>query len=41
MTLLFSDIAGFTTISEKLPANELFLLMVSYLSRMTDILIRE
>ncbi len=41
LTVLFSDIAGFTTISEKLDPRDLFYLMTSYLSRMTDILIRE
>lgn len=41
LTILFSDIAGFTSISEKLAPNELFLLMVSYLSRMTDILTKQ
>jgi adenylate cyclase len=37
--VFFSDIAGFTTISEKLGPTELFYLMSAYLSRMTDILI--
>jgi class 3 adenylate cyclase/CHASE2 domain-containing sensor protein len=41
MTVFFSDIAGFTTISEKLDPTTLFYLMTSYLSNMTDILIRE
>jgi len=41
LTILFSDIAGFTSISEKLKPTDLFLLMVSYLSRMTDILIAQ
>jgi class 3 adenylate cyclase/CHASE2 domain-containing sensor protein len=41
MTVLFSDIAGFTTISEKLDPTTLFYLMTSYLSNMTDILIQE
>jgi class 3 adenylate cyclase/CHASE2 domain-containing sensor protein len=40
LTVLFSDIAGFTTLSEKLTPNDLFYLMSSYLSRMTDILTR-
>ncbi len=40
LTVLFSDIAGFTTISEKLDPKDLFSLMSSYLSRMTDILIK-
>lgn len=39
LSVLFSDIAGFTTISESLPPRELFYLMTSYLSNMTDILI--
>jgi adenylate cyclase len=38
VTILFSDIAGFTTISEKLTPEKLFTLMTDYLSRMTDIL---
>ena len=37
--MLFSDIAGFTTISESMKPQELFYLMTSYLSNMTDILI--
>jgi adenylate cyclase len=41
MTVMFSDIAGFTTISEKLAPNDLFFLMTSYLSNMTDILIEQ
>lgn len=41
VTVFFSDIAGFTTISERLSPQDLFYLMSSYLSRMTDILIRE
>ena len=41
VTVFFSDIAGFTTISEALGTRDLFYLMSSYLSRMTDILIRE
>jgi class 3 adenylate cyclase/CHASE2 domain-containing sensor protein len=40
VTVLFSDIAGFTTISEKIGTKELFLLMSSYLSVMTEILIK-
>jgi adenylate cyclase len=39
LSVLFSDIAGFTTISEKLDPQNLFYLMTSYLSNMTDILI--
>jgi class 3 adenylate cyclase/CHASE2 domain-containing sensor protein len=38
LTILFSDIAGFTTLSEKLTPSDLFYLMSSYLSRMTSIL---
>ena len=41
VSVFFSDIAGFTTISETLGTRDLFYLMSSYLSRMTDILIRE
>lgn len=41
VTVLFSDIAGFTTISEKLEATDLFSLMTSYLSNMTNILIEQ
>ena len=41
LSILFSDIAGFTTLSEKLKPTDLFYLMSSYLSRMTDILTRE
>ncbi len=41
LSVLFSDIAGFTTISEKLHPQDLFYLMTSYLSNMTDILIRQ
>lgn len=39
LSILFSDIAGFTTISEKLDIKELFALMTKYLSTMTNILI--
>lgn len=38
LTIFFSDIAGFTNISERLPPKELFWLMIHYLSRMTVIL---
>ena len=38
VSVFFSDIAGFTTISESLSPTDLFYLMSSYLSRMTDIL---
>src|SRR5258708_2898124 len=37
MTVLFSDIAGFTTISEKLPAEGLAHLLNKYLTAMTNI----
>jgi adenylate cyclase len=39
LSVLFSDIAGFTSISEKMDPQNLFYLMTSYLSNMTDILI--
>jgi adenylate cyclase len=39
ITVLFSDIAGFTTISEKLPPQELVNLINEYLSEMTDIIL--
>ncbi len=39
LSILFSDIAGFTSISEKMDTKNLFILMTDYLSRMTDILI--
>lgn len=38
MTAYFSDVAGFTTISEKLPPTELVLLLNEYLSAMSDII---
>ncbi len=41
LSILFSDIAGFTTISEKLNIKDLFSLMTKYLSTMTNILINE
>ena len=37
LTVLFSDIAGFTTFSEKLPPEELVLVLNEYLSAMTEI----
>jgi len=39
ITVLFSDIAGFTTLSEKLPPKELVNLINEYLSEMTDIIL--
>lgn len=39
ITIFFSDIASFTTISEKLGTERIFSLMEEYLSEMTDILI--
>jgi adenylate cyclase len=41
LTVFFSDIAGFTTISERLSPKNLFWLMSLYLSRMTNILKEE
>ena len=41
VSVFFSDIAGFTSISERLPPKELFWLMIQYLSRMTGILKKE
>jgi adenylate cyclase len=40
ITILFSDIAGFTTISEKMPPEELVALLNRYLSAMTTIIKR-
>lgn len=40
VAVFFSDIAGFTTISEKVGTDKLFALIGEYLSEMTDILIR-
>jgi adenylate cyclase len=39
-TMFFSDVAGFTTISESLSAEELSVVLNKYLSPMTDILMR-
>lgn len=39
LSILFSDIAGFTTISEKLDTKELFVVMTKYLSEMTEVLV--
>jgi adenylate cyclase len=41
ITILFSDIQGFSTFSEQLPPEQLVELMVEYLSEMTDIIIDE
>jgi len=41
LTILFSDIEGFTSIAEKADTKDLFYLMTAYLSRMTNILIEE
>jgi len=41
MTLFFSDLAGFTSISERLSAEEVVGLLNDYLSRMTDIILDE
>ncbi|MBI5561531.1 MAG: adenylate/guanylate cyclase domain-containing protein [Deltaproteobacteria bacterium] len=41
VTVLFSDIRGFTTISEKLPPDELVTLLNEYLSPMTRIVLDE
>lgn len=41
LSVLFSDIAGFTSISETMDTRELFYLMTTYLSYMTDIMIKE
>ncbi len=40
LTILFSDIAGFTSISEKLSPEELTHLMNEYLTEMTDIIMK-
>ncbi|MBI3004582.1 MAG: adenylate/guanylate cyclase domain-containing protein, partial [Ignavibacteriales bacterium] len=40
ITLLFSDIKGFTTISEKIPPEVLVKLLNSYLTEMTNIIMR-
>jgi adenylate cyclase len=41
MTLFFSDLAGFTSISERLSAEEVVGLLNDYLSRMTGIILEE
>ncbi len=40
ITIYFSDIAGFSTISEQLTPHELVLLLNEYLSEMTDIILK-
>lgn len=40
MTVIFSDVAGFTTISEKLTPTQLVELLNEYLTAMTDIVLR-
>lgn len=40
LTVLFSDIAGFTTFSEQLPPEELVLVLNEYLSAMTEIVFK-
>jgi adenylate cyclase len=41
VTLFFSDLAGFTTISERLSAETVVALLNDYLSRMTEIILEE
>ncbi len=41
VSILFSDIAGFTTLSEKLDPKDLFVVMTAYLSKMTKILLSQ
>lgn len=40
LTIFFSDVAGFTTISEKLDPEDLVVLLNHYLAAMTDIILR-
>lgn len=41
LTILFSDLAGFTTLSERLDAEDLVALLNDYLTEMTDIVMEE
>ncbi len=41
VTVFFSDLAGFTSLSEKLPAEEVVILLNTYLERMTSIIMEE
>jgi adenylate cyclase len=41
ITILFSDIEGFTTLSERLPPEDVIQLLNAYLTPMTDIVFRE
>ncbi len=41
ISILFSDIAGFTALSENIETKDLFVIVTSYLSHMTDILLKE
>lgn len=40
LTVMFSDIEGFTTISERMPSDQLVALLNEYFSNMTDIILR-
>jgi adenylate cyclase len=40
VSILFADIVGFTSMSEKMTASEVALLLNDYLSRMTDVIFR-